>query len=223
MQLALLLALSSALVGSPRPDGAEPTLTFTASLEGDSLDTGSTVELVVTLDLPQEIAPAYRWPDGLVDSDVISRPFLLLQTPPFLRAVEGGPPQLTTPADFQASFLHMLHGRLLEEKETRIAFRVTRKPDTSTEFGVNVVAHFDGEEPEDARFLRRRAEVPIRLGGRAEAEDVQATVSTWGRKGYLAIGDDAPDFELPTADDTRVALSDFRGQDVLLVVYRRET
>jgi peroxiredoxin Q/BCP len=36
----------------------------------------------------------------------------------------------------------------------------------------------------------------------------------------LRVGDPAPEFDLPTADGGRVALSDFRGRAVVLIFLR---
>ena len=70
-----------------------------------------------------------------------------------------------------------------------------------------------------AWFVRRRFALPLEPG--AVARSVPATRSDWGESDLLQLGDQAPDFELPRADGTTVALSSFKGRkNVVITTYR---
>lgn len=186
---------------------------FTANITLDRPGTrGDPHYIVVNLELEGEITQTRE--EGKPRT-----PLLLIDAPDSILLLGGPPEQLETPPDFQATFLRRPYGRLLFEKETRVPFRVERKPRADEHLEMTLVTYLEGDQPQDARFIRKRYRLPLVQG--AKAMEVDATNSRWGIHETLAIGDQAPDFDLPSYDGSRLRLSEFRGKkNVIIVTYR---
>lgn len=115
-------------------------------------------------------------------------------------------------------FLMAPYERVLEEKSTKVEFKLRREPKDDEAFFLNVIGYVgDGEG--DARFIRHRLRLPLKGGATGEPAD--AADSSWDVDDYLDIGDKAPNFTLPTADGEKVKLSDYRGdKNVVVTTYR---
>lgn len=197
---------------------------LSAELPGEPLRVGQEVVVQLDLSLPGPINPHYMWDPGFEPKD-LRRPLLLLDVPPSLELLGEVPQPLQTPGDFQLAFLAYPYGRRLFRSDETVRCRVVAEPGPEERLGLNLVAYtgeLGTDSREESRFVRLRAELPLKPGARAEAKPSRK--SRWGPPGLVQIGDEAPDFDLPMADGERLRLSSFRGeQSVLLIVYRRET
>lgn len=199
-------------------------VSFSATMPNSQLVAGEEYAIDVELDLPGTINPHFMWEEGFEQTG-LRRPLLFLDVPDCVELIGGPPEPLQTPDDYQRSFIHDPYGRRLLEASSTVRFKLLEKPGRKDRIGLNLVVYtgtLGTDTREDSGFVRLRAELPIRKRARAKAKPSKN--SEWGPGDLLQIGDEAPDFDLPTPAGERLKLSSFEGeQNVLLVVYRRET
>ena len=222
---AIVFSLLAALhPGGPETRADAPS--FTASMPEGRFEVGETYELVVRTDAEGAINPRFPW-DPSFQNEGLRRPILLLDVPGCVRLLGAPPDPLVTPEDFQRSFLRYPYGRRIRRKVERIRFELTARPAAGDTLGLNLVAYtgtMGSDDPEDATFLRRRIDLPVRPGARASTDGRQATRSDWGRSGTLQVGDHLPDATLSSPEGDTVGLDDAVGdRNALILVYRRET
>jgi hypothetical protein len=146
----------------------------------------------------------------------IPRPILQIATPPSVTL--AGKVLQTRQELARNEFLQAPFERLVEPGTTTVELTVTREPADDERIALNVITYLAAGD--DAWFVRRRVELPVRAGATAQSSD-RAEASGWGAGPGLQIGDAAPDFELPRADGSTVRLSDLvaRG-NVVVTTYR---
>lgn len=109
--------------------------------------------------------------------------------------------------------------RLIDPGSTTVRFRVESAPGDDARLALNVIAYLRADGSDDAWFVRRRVDLPLRPG--AVAARTEESGSAWGDRSTVQIGEPAPDFRLPRADGSEVVLSAFRGRkNVILTTYR---
>ncbi len=220
-----LLLCGGAAAGEPtrEPAGdAAAAFSASASIPAEILVVGESAEVMLIVEQPGEIMLEFWW-ERLREAGEIRRPILLIEHNEKVELAGAVPADLVTPDDFQVSYLRMPYGRRVMTKETSIAFTLLAEPEPDDVLALNVITYLEDElDPQGARFVRRRIELPLRGG--AQAQGVSSEVSRWGQGETLAIGDTAPDFELPDLTNRKRKLSDRLGdQRVLILAYRRAT
>ncbi|MCH8149077.1 MAG: hypothetical protein IH987_14025 [Planctomycetes bacterium] len=109
--------------------------------------------------------------------------------------------------------------RMLSELPARIGFDLKKKPGPNDAFGLNILAYVGATSGDDAFFVRRR--LNLKVAGGAKAEVGESGVSTWGKEKLLQLGDEAAPFKLPKADGKKVDLAKYRGKkSVIVTTYR---
>lgn len=109
--------------------------------------------------------------------------------------------------------------RMLLELPARIGFDLKKKPGPNDAFGLNILAYVGATSGDDAFFVRRR--LNLKVAGGAKAEVGESGVSTWGKEKLLQLGDEAAPFKLPKADGKQVDLADYLGKkNVIVTTYR---
>ena len=201
---------------------ADLELGASARIAATTLEVGAQYEIVLTLELEGQINPLYTWEEGYQPGG-LRRPLVQIDAPAPVTLLGGAPNELLTPDDFQASFLRAPHGLRAKGKQVRIPFRLESAPKPKDSIGINVIVYLGQDTRREARFVRRRIELPLRAGAESAAE--QEGDGSWGPDGVLAIGDDAPDFELfGLTLGAKTALRGLRARsDVLVLFYRGAT
>lgn len=116
-------------------------------------------------------------------------------------------------------FLQAPFERLIKDGTERVRFKLIREPEEGDEFQMNVLAYVGQEGGDDSWFVRKRIALPV--AANAASTPAPAAPSGWGKGNLLQIGDKAPSFILPRADDSKVKLRDFRGEkNVIVTTYR---
>ncbi len=228
--LALLLALGSGPSAYAANDSAPvpatlqaPAFAASALLDVEDLSPGETYAVRLMLEVSGEIQPLFQWEDPRKAGE-LRRPILQIEAPDCVRLLGEAPTQLTTPGDLQESYLRMPFGRRLLEKNTDIEFELASKPQDGDTLGLNIVTYLESdEEPEQARFVRLRIDLPLKSG--AQARGLPASSSRWAEATTLALGDKAPAFDLQDArDGKKVSLQDvLQKKRALVMAYRRST
>jgi len=187
---------------------AEPDpLNWSARIDAERLETGETCEFVVE----------WRMTDGFAASSAgLPHPLLQIDVPDGVVLVGD---VLKGKALRRNEFIQEPYERALDKSPIRVAFQLKQAPPSAVRFGLNFVGFAARNGGEDARFVRRRLELPVRAGARAEAANPSR--SNWGVENLLTIGDKADEFALPKADGTTVRLSDHLGKsNVIVTTYR---
>jgi len=118
-------------------------------------------------------------------------------------------------------FLREPFERVVEPGRSSIGFRLVDEPGAGEVIGISVIAYVRAPDGEDAHFVRRRVDLPVRAGASGRAERAQAERSDWGVRDVLQIGDKAAGFELPRADGSTLSLDEALAQgDVVITTYR---
>lgn len=116
-------------------------------------------------------------------------------------------------------FLQEPFERMLKELPARIGFELKKKPGPDDAFGLNILAYVAATSGDDAFFVRRR--LNLKVAGGAKAEVSESGASTWGEENLLQLGDEAAPFKLPQADGKKVDLADYLGKTpVIVTTYR---
>ena len=76
----------------------------------------------------------------------------------------------------------------------------------------------DNDDPQKARFVRKRLELPLKAG--AETRPGDAENNAWGTHATLSIGEQADAFQLPSHDELEIDLDEYRGSPTLIIDYR---
>jgi hypothetical protein len=190
-----------------------PGVEVTARLEADALTPGSAGAVMVSYALADGFVIA---PDGMV------APIVQVAVPDSVK-LDGA--VLTDHKKLARNdFLHAPYELAMKQPTQRIAFKVQSPPAADAHIGLNFIVYLRTPTG-DARFVRRRLEVPLKLPARdvtgQSRVGADAAPSPWGTGQFLDIGDRADDFTLPRADGSRVRLSDFRGKkNVIVTTYR---
>jgi len=144
-------------------------------------------------------------------------PVLQLELP---RSVELLGDVLKDPARLaQNDFMRAPFERILKNGPNRIPGRIIAAPGDSDLIAMNVLVYVQGDQAKSGRLVRRRIELPLKAG--AVARTVPADKAPWGDGSVLAVGDRAPDFELPRADGSKFKLSEVLGKkNIVLTTYR---
>ena len=109
--------------------------------------------------------------------------------------------------------------RMLSELPARIGFDLKKKPSPDDAFGLNILTYVGATSGDDAFFVRRR--LNLKVAGGAKAESDESGASTWGQENLLQLGDEAAPFKRPKADGKKVDLADFLGtRPVIVTTYR---
>lgn len=117
------------------------------------------------------------------------------------------------------NLLEKPYGRLITAKSTKVFFKLLAQPKKGDEIGINVVSYVETENPEDAKLIRHRLQLPLTAG--AKAYKAKKANSSWGTRETLGIGDKAPAFDLPTGDNNRLKIADYLGtKPIFLLTYR---
>lgn len=211
------VAVASPGAGNGAGEGA---FSVTATMP-DELVVGEETALRLTVEQPGEIMTEFWWVRTRVEGE-IRRPMLLVEHHDKVELSGAPPEEMVTPDDFQVTYLRMPYGRRILAKETEVAFTLTAEPGPDDVLALNVITYLEGDAPRDARFVRRRVELPLRAG--ATAAGAPSDVSRWGEGETLSIGDVAPDFELPDLVGRKKSLSSLLDdRRVLILAYRRAT
>lgn len=176
--------------------------------------TVATDALVIGNESHLNVAVAFK--DGWTAAG-LPGPILQIKTPPSVELVGE---EITDPrALARNEFLKAPFERMIEGGSTRVAFKLTDEPAEDERIRFNVLTYVAAGADEDAHFVRRRYELPLKAG--ATAIEMAATPSDWGRGDELQLGQDAPKFELPRADGSTVKLADALGENpVIVTTYR---
>ena len=109
--------------------------------------------------------------------------------------------------------------RMLSELPARIGFDLKKNPGPDDVFGLNILAYVGATSGDDAFFVRRR--LNLKVAGGAKADVSESGASTWGEENLLQLGDEAAPFKLPKADGKKVDLADYLGKKpVIVTTYR---
>ncbi|MFQ5501843.1 MAG: hypothetical protein ACE5EQ_06025 [Phycisphaerae bacterium] len=190
------------------PNPPDDVVTVSATLQADRLEIGQSYSFVVEA----------RFKDGWSASDSgIPKPFLQIKTPP---SVQLDGKVLKTQRELSKNeYLREPFERLMQGNETTVRFTLVDEPGEDERIALNIIAYASDDPANDAWFIRKRMELPVRPG--ATAELINATESDWGTGDELQIGDQAELFELPRADGSKVSLEQYRGKkNVLVTTYR---
>jgi hypothetical protein len=145
ISLVALACLS--LTGPPGPDA----VTLRASLPDAALEVGTTV----TIELQLEIADAWSSTDA-----GIPKPILQIEVPPSARLagkVLTGRRELA-----RNEFLRAPFERMIAPGQSTVELELTGAPAPGETFGLNVIGYLATADGEDAWFVRRRVELPLR-------------------------------------------------------------
>lgn len=201
-----LLAAALALAGLAVPP--DEAVQVAARLIAEDLSPGSAGTVVVELDLADGVsASAAGLPAALLQLDV---PAGLVLDGPFLDSLGERA---------RNDHLHHPYERALEGGRAEVGFRVAEEGlAEDARLGLVVTGYVTTSD--DAFFLRRRLELPLRPDARARPGDDGD--SAWGPdEQLLRLGQRAPAVSLPGPDGTTVDLAAHLGQrNLLLVTYR---
>ncbi len=179
-----------------------------ARIAADRLVVGESYEIVIDMSLR----------DGYSASDAgIPAPLLQIEVPSCVvlkGKVLRGQRELSRNEYLQEPF-----ERMLSELPARIGFELKKKPGPDDAFGLNILAYVGATSGDDAFFVRRR--LNLKVAGGAKAEVGESGASTWGEENLLQLGDEAAPFKLPKADGKKVDLADYLGtKPVIVTTYR---
>jgi hypothetical protein len=160
-----------------------------ARLEADALTPGSAGAVMVSYALADGFVIA---PDGMV------APIVQVAVPDSVK-LDGA--VLTDHKKLARNdFLHAPYELAMKQPTQRIAFTVQSPPAADAHIGLNFIVYLRTPTG-DARFVRRRLEVPLKLPARdvtgQSRVGADAAPSPWGTGQFLDIGDRADDFTLP--------------------------
>lgn len=211
MTTALFLAAALLLAPAVDDPDPQPLLRVSASLTAPVLEVGQQYEVVLRMEV------ADGWSAGRAG---VPGAILQVDAPASIDLVGK---KLTTYDQLKRNeFLEEPWERLMESAEQRVRFTLLSEPAEGETIGLNVVAYLAEEKEEGGalRFARRRVELPIAAGARAETTTPSRN-SRWGVNGTLQIGDKAEPFALPRADGSVLDLGERVGTSPLLVMTYR--
>ncbi len=200
--------LLTALILSPLLDDRPP-VEISAFVDADELAVGEEYEFLLTVAFPEAVTASKAGAPA---------PFLQIDVPPSVKLTGR---YVETYRDLARNeFLQEPYERLLADEETAIPFELVAAPAADERIAFSVIAYVSAENEEDAYFLRRRFELPVK--GLADAVEVASTTSSWGTdEALLQIGDKAAPFTLPLADGTKLDLAEHLGKkNVIVTTYR---
>jgi hypothetical protein len=197
-------ALAAALLAAGPTDQA---LTVDATFPDEPIAAGQEYEIAVDV----------RLAEGWTASEAgLPKMFLQIEVPASVTLVGK---ELTGRDLMRNGFVQEPWERLIDPGTTTVRLHVDAPPANDARIGLSVIAYLRANESDDAWFVRRRLELPLRSGATATPGD--AGDSTWGRGATVQIGEPAVDFSLPRADGSEVALAAFKGRkNVVLMTYR---
>lgn len=209
----LLIALSDPAAG----------FKVSAEIPTQEMKVGETYKFVLTIEAEGEIHSSFKYKPGeSVPKDMLHKPILQLDVPEGIELTDKVPPREERQTrDWLELYLDKPFGRLITEKKTEIPFKLTAAQKPGATLGMNIITYVDGETPEQAVFIRRRIELPLNSGGRAQGVDGRR--SDWGMRETLHIGDKVAAFDLPVGDGTRLNSADYVGkQPLFILTYRAD-
>lgn len=157
--------------------------------------------------------------DPLDELVTAAHPLLQIDAPNAVHLVRTTPDSMANSAGMVQHFLEHPAGRRILARETEIPFRLIRNATPGLSLGLNVTAFVGTDAEGQARFVRRRLELPVVPGAVATAGDPSNT--RWGSGEHLAVGDRAEDLILPDLAGGETDLADLRAQGkVFLFTYR---
>jgi len=200
------LTMAGAAMGQ---DGQRVSLRVEASMPSEPLEAGEAYAIRLETTLTEGwSASAAGIPEAMVQIDVPHSVRLLGR-------------ELTTLRELARNdYVHEPWERLIEVGESEIEFRLECAPEPGETIGLNVLAYVAKPGGEDAVFLRRRVELPVKSGASAWTNE-RATVSDWGINGTLQLGEKATAYTLPRADGSTVDLSELIGETPLVITTYR--
>ncbi len=200
----VVLAIASVIGAAPSGD----VMKLSASMPTGELAVGQEYEVQISLELA----------DGWSIGAGVPKPILQVEAP---ASVHLSGRYLTEYKELARNeFLQEPYERVIDPGNNSVRFTLESAPTAGETISLNVVAYVSETDEEDAFFLRRRVELPVRAGVSSSSTE-QANVSDWGIDNTLNIGDRAEGIVLPRADGSTLALDDYLGeQNILVTTYR---
>ena len=187
-------------------------VTISAQLDAEELHVGEEYQIAFRLTIPENL----EVPAG---DRMKHLPILQLDVPPSVELVGK---TLSTHRELARNeFLMEPYERVIRDENTRIRFRLVKKPNEDESIGLIVTAFLTSTEEGRSFFLRRRLALPMKPN--AKAEPASSQNSRWGVDDkLLQIGDKAPEFDLPKVDGSgNVSLGTLLGKkNIVVTTYR---
>ena len=199
------LILLPLLMGGGAPDDA---FVVTAKLTADTLEVGESYDIAIEVKLKE----------GWSASDSgIPKPMLQIDVPKSVKLTGK------VLRDFRElsknEFLQAPYERLIEGGQATVNFKLAKAPGADDRIALNVMAYVSDDPKNNAYFVRRRVELPLKPNAVGEAGN--AANSNWGVERVLQIGDKAKLFSLPQADGKKIKLRSYLGKkNILITTYR---
>lgn len=183
-----------------------PDLGATANIRARKLSPGREYVISLKLDIPKDTG----------DSGV-PNPLLQLEVPD---CVKLNGKHLTTYKELARNeFLQKPYEQVLKRPTNKIRFKLLKEPNTGDAINLNIIAYVSDSNGENMQFIRTRLTLPIAPG--AVSTPADAPSSQWGTQDLIQIGDEAPDFKLPSLTTGSTTLSKYRGKkNVIITTYR---
>lgn len=205
-----LTLLAATMVGVAAAAPVESLLTARAAMPEAPLTVGEDHEFTLTIEGDPSWSPSGA---GVPD------PLVQIKVPPSVELTGRVLDSYREQA--QNEFIVEPFERLATVGENAIGFRLVGEPGEGETIGVSIIAYLSSEDGSDARFLRKRLELPVRAGATAEAV-AWAEDSSWSSlDDVLDIGDRYFDVSLPDAEGNTVTLSQLVGDGSLIVTTYR--
>lgn len=205
-----LTLLAATMVGVAAAAPVESLLTARAAMPEAPLTVGEDHEFTLTIEGDPSWSPSGA---GVPD------PLVQIKVPPSVELTGRVLDSYREQA--QNEFIVEPFERLATVGENAIGFRLVGEPGEGETIGVSIIAYLSSEDGSDARFLRKRLELPVRAGATAEAVAWSEDSSWSSLDDVLDIGDRYFDVSLPDAEGNTVTLSQLVGDGPLIVTTYR--
>ena len=204
LDVSVVLTMCLAMQDSP-----QNMIDISATLDAKSLVVGQEYEIQLTVSL------AEGWSASAAG---IPKPILEIDVP---KSVQLSGKVLSEYRELSRNeFLQAPYERMIEVGSNVVQFTLTSEPNDGDRISLNIIAYLRHGEDENAFFVRKRLELPLKPGAAAQPGD--SSNSNWGDDGSgLQIGEHAKPFALPRADGSTVTLDDYLGKtNIILTTYR---
>ena len=204
----LLLSMAFVcLASSPAGDA----LQVSARIEAEALEVGQEYDVVL------EVGMEDGWS---ASNSGVPNALLQIQVPP---SVELSGEVLKTHRELSRNeFLQAPFERLIEEKTTRIQFKLRQKPSKKERIRFNILAYTSSSGDDDHWFVRQRYSLKLKPGAKAKrSRKAKALRSDWGQQNELTLGEKIKPIGLPRADGSMVYLRKYLGKkNIIVTTYR---
>jgi hypothetical protein len=189
-----------------------------------SLAAGSEARFVVEIESDRPVDASWSTTTDRAHAAGLRKPVLQLEVPASVELLDGykTEEERKERRDWLDFYFDRPYGRLVDSNRVEIPFRLVKEPAPGDEIGINLVTYLEGEDPEGARLVRLRLQLPVAAD--AVARKVAPDRSTWGDEDRMHIGSRAQAFALPSGWGDELGLEDFlgTGKPLFVMAYRSD-